>query len=540
LPTAEGLQQREPRVRIVRTLCSLGLVASAVAAGAGAALADGKVLRVSLNTELQVLDPVVTTINATRVFAYLVFDTLVAIDNEGQYRPQMLEGWQVSDDRLTYTFKLRDGLLWSDGMPVTAEDCVESIKRWAKRESFGRQMMEAAQSLTAVDDKSFVLQLKVPFAFVIEALGKPGNTIPVMMPARLARLDPMKAVPEVIGSGPFVFRRKEWRPGDIAVFDRNPNYKPRPEPADGLAGGKVVKIDRVELVSMTDQSIRVAALQSGELDMIEVVSFDYLPALRADSNIAIGSQKGMQQTMEVLVINHRQPPFDKLKIRQALQASINQEEVLASLGGPPDTYMKCESIFMCDSPGTTAAGAEIYQTAGVERAKQLLKEGGYNNERVALLHAQTSLLLNAPNLVYADQMRKAGFNVDVLTSDFATVAQRRTSQAPVDQGGWSTMGIIWNGIDLVSPLSDPAVTNNCAQTYPGWYCDPEQTDLLKRYAVATNGDERKTLAAQLQAAFHKNVNMVLGGQFSAPPAYRADLKGLIPFAFPVFWNIERQ
>jgi peptide/nickel transport system substrate-binding protein len=128
----------------------------------------------------------------------------------------------------------------------------------------------------------------------------------------------------------------------------------------------------------------------------------------------------------------------------------------------------------------------------------------------------------------------------VQTSDFATVAQRRTSQAPVDQGGWSTMGIIWNGIDLVNPLSNPAVTNNCAETYPGWYCDPEQTYLLRRYSTATGEDERKSLAAQLQAAFHKNVNMVLGGQFSAPAALRSNLKGLIPFAFPVFWNIEKQ
>jgi peptide/nickel transport system substrate-binding protein len=302
---------------------ALGLVAGSLLAATGAK-AEEKVVRASLNTELQVLDPIVTTINATRVFAYLVFDQLVAIDNEGKYHPQMLDNWQVSEDGLTYTFRLRDGLKWSDGTSVTADDCVESIKRWAKRESFGRQMMEAADDLKPVDDRTFVLQLKIPFAFVIEALGKPGNTVPVMMPARLAKLDAMKAVPEVVGSGPFIFRQKEWRPGDIAVFERNPYYKPRAEPADGLAGGKVVKIDRVELVSMTDQAIRVAALQSGELDLVEVVSFDHVPTLRTDPNVVVGAQHGAQQTMEVLVINHRQPPFDKLKIRQAVQAAINR------------------------------------------------------------------------------------------------------------------------------------------------------------------------------------------------------------------------
>jgi peptide/nickel transport system substrate-binding protein len=527
-------------VRLRPPLALFGLIVAGLSAVAGAR-AEDRVIRASLNTELQVLDPIVTTINATRVFAYLVFDELVAIDNEGRYHPQMLDGWEISDDRMTYTFRLRDKLLWSDGTPVTAEDCVESIRRWAKRESFGRQMMEATQDLRAVDGKTFMLQLKEPFGYVIEALGKPGNTVPVMMPARLARLDPFKAVPEVVGSGPFIFRQKEWRPGDVAVFDRNPNYTPRSEPADGLAGGKVVKIERVELVSMPDQAIRVAALQKGELDLLEVVPFDYIPALRADSDIVIAPQRGVQQMMQVLAINHLQPPFNNPKIRQALQAAISQEEVLASLGLPPEMYLKqCESIYMCDSPGATDAGTEIYKSAGIEHARALLKEAGYNNEPVALLHASTSALLNNPGLVYADLMKKAGFNVDVRTSDFATVAQRRTSKAPVSEGGWSTMAIVWSGIDLVNPLSDPGVTNNCAETYPGWYCDPEQTDLLRRYSTATAEDERKALAAQLQAAFHHNVNLVLGGQFAAPAALRANVHGLIPFSFPVFWNIAKE
>ena len=218
-----------------------------------AAHTEDRVLKVSLQTELQVLDPIITTINATRVFAYLVFDQLVAIDSEGHYKPQMLAGWDVSPDRLTYTFHLRDGLKFSDGAPVTSEDCIASIERWAKREGFGAQLMDAADHFQVVDPKTFELKLKRPFAFVIEALGKPGHQIPVMMPARLARLDANTAVPEIVGSGPFIFLKDEWRPGAKAVFARNPNYVPRSEPPDGLAGGKVVNFDRIELLSIPDQ-----------------------------------------------------------------------------------------------------------------------------------------------------------------------------------------------------------------------------------------------------------------------------------------------
>ena len=107
----------------------LALAAALLAVSLGGAQAQNRTLRVSLNTELQVLDPIVTTINATRVFAYMVFDTLVGIDNAGNFRPQMLEGWEVSDDRLTWRFRLREGLEFSDGTPVTAEDAVASIRR---------------------------------------------------------------------------------------------------------------------------------------------------------------------------------------------------------------------------------------------------------------------------------------------------------------------------------------------------------------------------------------------------------------------------
>jgi len=509
--------------------------------GAAHARAEGPVLRASLNTELQFLDPIYSTVNATRVFAYMVFDTLIGIDNRGQYHPQMLEGWTISDDKLTYTFRLRDGLTWSDGAPVTAEDCVASIRRWAKREAFGALLMKATQSLQVTDARTFELHLSQPFAFVIDALGKPGNVIPVMMPARLANLGIDKPVPDIVGSGPFLFRAADWRPGDRAVFVRNPGYRPRAEGADGLAGGKVVKLDRVELVSMADQATRVAALQTGELDMLEVVPFDAIPLLRRDPHVTITSQRGVEQIMAVLTLNHLQPPFDNVLMRRAVQAAIGQEDVMAGMGLPPDMYERqCFSIYMCGTPGSSDAGTEVFRSAGPERARALLKEAGYKGEPVVLLHASTSAMLNPVGLIAADQMRQAGFNVDVRTSDYATVAERRRSKAPVAGGGWSVVPVIWNGIDLINPLADPTVSYNCSESNPGWYCDAAMTDLLRDYSATHDIARQKELADRIQAEFHSNVNVVLAGQFSAPRAYRSDLRGVIPFGFPVFWNIERK
>jgi peptide/nickel transport system substrate-binding protein len=393
------------------------------------AYAGDRTVRASLNTELQSLDPVYASVNATRVFSYLVFDTLIAIDNEGKYHPQMLEGWEISPDRMSYRFRLRDGLTWSDGASVTSEDCIASIQRWAKRESFGGQLIEATRDFQVVDAKTFELHLNRPFAFVIETLGKPGIIVPIMMPVRLARQGADKPVPEVVGSGPFIFRKNDWRPGERAIFDRNPNYHPRPEPPDGLSGGKVVRVDRVDLVSMPDQATRVAALQTGELDLLEVVPFDFIDLLRKDPNVTVTSQQGVQQMMDVISINHLQPPFNNVLMRRALQAAVGPADVMAAYGLPKTMYQaQCLSIYMCDAPGTTDAGTDVYKSTGIERAKALLKEAGYNNEKVVFLHAATSALLDPVGLVVADQMRRAGFNVDFRTSDYATVAERRRSR----------------------------------------------------------------------------------------------------------------
>ena len=522
------------KARLLAACAALGLLA-------GTAQAQDRTLKVSLNTELQILDPIVTTINATRVFAYLVFDTLVGMDSEGRYHPQMLEKWEVSPDRLTWTFTLRDGLVWSDGQAVTAEDCVASIRRWARREALGGQLMAATREMSVLDQKRFVITLNRPFAFVIDALGKSGHTIPVMMPKRLAELDANTQVPEIIGSGPYLFLRNEWRPGERASFVRNPRYVPRREAPDALSGGKIPKMERIELISIADQATRAAALQSGELDFLEVLPLDFVERMRRARGITVGKPRGIDQFLAIVNINHLVPPFDNPKTRAALQAAIIQPEVMAAMGLPADLVVPyCDSIYMCEAAGSTSAGAEPLKQAGTERARQLLRESGYKGEPVVFLHAQASALLNPIGLVISDQLRRAGFNVDLRSTDFAAVARHRLSKAPVEQGGWSVAPVVQNGIDMVNPLANPIVGYNCTGLYVGWYCDKEAEGLLARYSEAATPEERRALADALQVSAHRNVNFAIAGQFGGPAAWRSNLTGVVPFSFPVFWNIERR
>ena len=131
-------------------------------------------LKVVLESEVVILDPHFTTAAITRTFGYHVYDTLFAMDDRGQIRPQMVEHFASSADQLRWTFQLRDGLRWHDGAPVTANDCVASLRRWAPRDAMGRLLMASMQSLDVKDARTFELVLSEPFPLVLEVLGKPN------------------------------------------------------------------------------------------------------------------------------------------------------------------------------------------------------------------------------------------------------------------------------------------------------------------------------------------------------------------------------
>src|SRR6476469_216858 len=115
--------------------------------------ADAQTIIAVMHSDLRVIDPGLTTAYITRDHGYMVYDTLLAIDSSFNIQPQMAD-WKVSDDKLTYTFTLRDGLKWHDGTPVTAEDCVASLKRWGRNDNMGQKLMDLTASIEPIDAKS--------------------------------------------------------------------------------------------------------------------------------------------------------------------------------------------------------------------------------------------------------------------------------------------------------------------------------------------------------------------------------------------------
>jgi peptide/nickel transport system substrate-binding protein len=523
----------------LRSLLAAALLSTALPL---AVAAQDKPLRLVINVGLQTLDPIAGPSFVTRNFSYMVWDTLVSMDSKGQYKPQMLEGWKISDDGLSYTFTLRPGLEFSDGAPVTAEDCIASLRRWGLRDGLGRRLMAATKEMRAVDARTFVLELSRPFGLVIEALGKPSVQVPFIMPARIASVTPPTTpVKEVVGSGPFLFLRDQWVPGERAVFARNPRYVPRDEPADGLAGGKTVKVERAEFLNLTDPGLRAAALQNNEVDYLEYAPIDYLPTMQANRNLVIAKAGGEAQIMAALSLNHTQAPFDNVKFRRAAQVALDRAEILAGLGLPDGLALPdCTSMFMCGTFYQTTGGAELVRQTGADRARQMLKDAGYNNERVVFLQPADSALLNPLGLVMQDRLKRAGFNVDVQVSDWSTIAQRWIGKAPLDAGGWSAIPVVYTGFDMANPLGNPGTGYNCSGNQPWGYCSEAMKPVLAQFEAERDPAKRQALAGQLQELAYTDATFPIAGQFSSPAVWRRELSGVIDFGFPVLWNIERR
>ena len=519
------------------------LAAAALAMAAGPVLAQSaeRPIKLVLNVGLQVLDPIAGPSFVTRNFAYMVFDTLVSMDGKGEYKPQMLESWTSSDDHLTWTFKLRPKLVFSDGAPVTPEDCVVSLKRWGDRDNIGRRLMAATKSLKATGPDTFVLELSRPFGGVIAALGKPSVQVPFIMPARIASGTPATTpVKEIVGSGPFLFLRDQWVPGERAVFRRNPAYVPRDERADGLAGGKVARAEQVEFINMGDPGLRAAALQNNEIDYLEYAPSDYLERFRSDKNLVISQAGGIAQIMGAISINHRQPPFDNVLVRRALQAALVRTETLAAYGLPKDMVRPdCVSMLMCGTTLSTGAGGEIIRDPSIAKAKELLKQSGYKGEPIAWLQPADSALLNPLGLVVMDLLKQAGFNLDVQTSDWSSIAARWNQNQLVAQGGWNLVPVVYTGFDMSDPLGNNGIGFNCSQNNTWGYCAPSLTPLIQQFEAESDVGKRKALAGQMQIIAYENVNFPITGQFSAPAVWRSSLKGVVDFGFPIMWNLER-
>lgn len=502
--------------------------------------ADAKTITAVMHSDLRIIDPGFTTAYITRDHGYMIYDTLLATDSNFKVQPQMAD-WKVSDDKLTYTFTLRDGLKWHDGAPVTAEDCVASLKRWGKNDGMGQKLMDFTASIEATDDKTITLKLKEPYGLVLESIGKPSSLVPFMMPKRLAETPPGQQIKEQIGSGPFKFVQAEFQPGVKAVYEKNKDYVPRKEAPSWTSGGKVAKVDRVEWITMPDAQTAANALQSGDIDLLENPSFDILPVLAGNKELKVETLNKLGfQTLGRMNFLH--PPFDNVKVRRAAFMAMNQKDVLDALVGNPEYYKICGAVFVCGTPLATEVGSEsLVKGNGMAEAKKLLAESGYDGTPIVIMAPGDVVTLKAQPVVAAQLLRDAGFKVDLQATDWQTVVARRASQKSPKEGGWNMFFTNWVGADVVNPVANVSVGGRGTKGgWFGWAEDAKIEALRDAFARSSSPEEQKKIAADIQKEAYEQVIYIPLGQYFAPVAWRKSLSGVLDGpATPIFWNIDK-
>jgi peptide/nickel transport system substrate-binding protein len=511
---------------------------AAAAAALMSTSAQAQTLKVVMHSDLKILDPIWTTAYIVRNHGYMVYDTLFAVDDKLAVQPQMVEAWKVSDDKLVYTFTLREGLKFHDGQPVTSEDCIASLKRWAARDAMGQKLMEFTKELRAVNARTFTLTLKEPYGLVLESLGKPSSLVPFIMPKRVADTPPGTQISEFVGSGPFVFRRDLWRPGETLVYEKFKDYKPRAEPPSALSGGKHVYVDRLEWINITDPQTAANALMNGEIDLLEQPLIEMLPLLEKDKNIQVidFNPLGSQYSFRFNVLHK---PFDNPKIRQAALYALNQKDFLLAAINDPKYYKECKALFICGTPFATDKGFEDKLNSNFAKSKEILKQEGYDGTPVVLLFA-TDTNTGRLTPIVKSLLERGGFVVDMQAMDWQTVLSRRARKEPLNAGGWSGFMTAWVSADLLNPIVSSFVSGACDKAAIGWPCDAKLEELRDAFARTTDDAKRKELAEAIQVRVSEYPTHANLGQYNVPMARRTAVTGNLESPAPIFWNVRKK
>jgi len=297
----------------------------------------------------------------------------------------------------------------------------------------------------------------------------------------------------------------------------------------------------VEWITMADAQTAVNALQSGDIDFLEITPFDLAPMLAANKDLKVEtlSKLGFQTIGRM---NFLYPPFDNVKIRRAAFTALNQKNVLDAMVGNPEYYKICGAVFICGAPLASDVGSEtLVKGNGMAEAKRLLAESGYDGTPVVVLAPTDVVTLKAQPIIAAQLLREAGFKVDVQAADWQTVVSRRASQKPPKEGGWNMFFTNLTAADVVNPVG--LLQINGRGTKGGWFGWPEDSkleSLRDAFARTSSPEEQKKIAIEIQKHVYDQVIYIPLGQYLVTAAWRKSLSGVLDGpATPVFWNVDK-
>ncbi len=488
---------------------------------------------------LNSVDPIWSTSQVSRNLGFMIFEPLYGRDANGVPQKQMIEADSIEDNGLRWKMRLRPDLYWHDGAPVLARDCVASLRRWMKRDPVGVTLSRRMDALEAIDDRTIEWRLSRPFPHLRGLLSKVVQPV-MMMPERVAMTDPFKQITEVVGSGPFRWVPDEYVIASNAAFARFDKYVPRDEPPSYMAGGHKVMLDRVVWKMIPDAGTATNALVTGEVDWVEIPLPDLLALLRQTKKVRTGVLDKSGQIM-FLRPNHRIAPTGLVEVRRAMQAALNQQEVVSAvMGSDPENGIAGVGFLATGKKEVDEAGlAAVRRQYTKAQLKEMVAKSGYANEKLVLLHATDHIFFNPMGSVVGQMLTDAGFTVDDQAMDWATVQTRRTSREPLDKGGWSMFPSVVAVTEYRDMLLTGFMRGTAKENWFGWPEDPRLEQLYAEWLEVSDPAEQTRLEREYEIQGMTTLPFIPLGRFRQTSAWRDSLNGLLDGPSVVFWNVTK-
>ena len=522
--------------RLFRTqLCLIACLSSSLICYSSQADTNKKILKIVPHANLTILDPMWTSIYITRNHGYLIYDTLFSLDINGIPQPQMIKDYKVSEDKLHWNFTLRDDLKWHDGKPVTSEDCIASLKRWSVNSGQGQELFKNISIIKEVDDKSFSVDLKLPYANVLKSLATISPYVPFMMPKRVADTDPKKQITDYTGSGPFIFQKDLFLPGKKSIYIKNYNYVPRAEPSSYAAGNKEAKVDEIDWISYDKPSEEIDALAKGDVDYLESPEPKLLETIRSNSNIIITTTLN-EGFVGIIRFNANSSPFNNLAVRRAVSSIIEPSIYMTNAFGLEKNWHICRDNYPCTYNGSLERQDFQIDEKRISEAKRIISDSGYKNEPIVLLDAIDIPVISSFTDTTAQTLRRLGMNIIIKKTTWSDMALSRIIQGRNSNNNWDIFHTFWASSDMQSPESIIFSTDKNNGWF-GWPSNPAVEAMRDLYPFVKDKKNETELLEKIKEITKYEANFIPIGQFVLPVAYRKNVRGIIPAPAQFYWTV---
>lgn len=477
---------------------------------------------------INTLDQMTSATISTRNIAMNMYESLMTRDDNNRPILELAEAMTESPDHLTYTFKLRQGVTFHNGKPMTAADVVASFDRYAQVGN-QRSTLDNVDRWDAPDPATFVIHMKAVQPTFIEALS--SFSVPIVIIPAENRDIPAMQLTKPIGTGPF--QLVDSVPGSYVKMKRFDGYKPNTSFQDrtGFGGYKQACLDTVTFRIVTEPGARVAGLRTGELHGVEDIPSKSLPDLKNDKNVTILPLQNWW--IQLTYPNVSAPPTDNLMFRRAVQAALDMDEIMDAASD--GNYKLNVGFQFPNQPSYSDAGKETYNIKDSAKAKDYLGRSGYHGEPVILLTNKDYPPMYNSALVMQQELQAVGINAQMRVVDWPTSVQ--LSQKP--DGGWNFFFTGWGtqpalgALATMQFLADPTAVYQ-PKDHKG---DPDLMAAWNDMNTQPTPEGRQQAFARMQQITLERVYTIPFGSFTKEQGVRSNVQGFVPFRIPRMANV---